>query len=63
MDDPAWQSPFHRGGVRSPSLFGGHVGSKLTEKKIHQYALEGRYGADAYERAMLAEGNKKRCKN
>lgn len=49
--EPKWTHPIHARGVRSPR-FDVRGGKLLTDKQIHKYALEGRYGTDIQADAM-----------
>ena len=70
MGETDWQSPFHlsfphgkpQSGIRGSSIFGGHVSGKLKDKKIHEYALKGFYGAEALTAAKATETKKKKRK-
>lgn len=65
--DLRWCSPSHltfphnvaQEGVRSQELFGGHIKTKLTDKAIHKYALQGYYG---FEKMVAAQEYDKRKK-
>lgn len=38
-----WQHPIHARGIKSQDMSRCHVGDELTDLKIKQYALRGRY--------------------
>lgn len=67
MSDFNWCSPAHVYVTHGEELNWGikgkpvdtHVSSKLTDKKIHQYALQGRYGFEAWQNALAIEEKKK----
>ena len=46
LDNQSWQSPFHIRGVKSSSIFGGHIRRKLTDAAIDRYAERGYYGLE-----------------
>ncbi len=53
-----WLHPIHARGVRSPNL--PVTLGRLTDRKITQYARDGRYGVEAQARALVKPKKKKR---
>lgn len=56
--DPSWRHPVHARGIKSPQFSG--ATTPLTNKKIDQYILQGRYGEE--EKNRLIEERKKQKK-
>lgn len=47
-----WIHPIHARGVQSPDLARLSRGKRLSNRKIKEYILEGRYGPDAQTAAL-----------